>query len=112
MVRFAKPQGIALRHSRMRIGLAAAIGISQQYRGARPPSREENYRSHDGLQVVLECPETERRNRYHAHGEEGAVALPRQQTHVHSRPVLQLGFLNFEEHVAFSQSANAIATEP
>ena len=56
---------------------SSSIEVSQQYRGARPPSREENHRSHDGLQIILECAETDRRHRDHAHGQEGAVALPR-----------------------------------
>ena len=91
---------------------AAAIKISKQHRRAGPPSRKENYRPDDGHQVLLECPKTYRRNRDDAHGEEGAVALPRWPTYDRSRSVLQLGILIFNEQRGYVGPVNATATQP
>ena len=65
-----------------------------------------------GFKSFLERPEIDRWNRDHAHGEEGAVALPRWPTHVRSSAVLQPGFLIFKYQRSFVEPVNAIATKP
>ena len=47
--------------------------------------------------VALSGTEIGRRNRDHAHDEEGAVALPCQSTHVRYSPVLKPPFLIFHD---------------
>jgi hypothetical protein len=86
--------------------------ISEQHCGARPPGCETDHGSDAGVQVILECTETDRRNRNHAHGEEGAVALPRLSTHVCSATVLQPGILISEGKSDSFDAFNVIATEP